>query len=332
MAEPLTLLLAGRMSEPREEWMREHLSSEWNMLTWTEDEPFERFVELVPQAHAIVGGRIKGDWPPVPNLKLYQIPFTGYDWIGPSDVPEGCMVCNAYGHEIAIAEYVLGGLLEWEIGLRAYDRRFREFGWEERVPGIGPSHGELHGKTLGIVGYGHIGVEIAHRARAFGLKVIAVNRTRRPTPAELDWLGTLDELDRLLGESDYVVVALPLADETRGLIDAERLAAMKPDGVIVNVGRGHVIEEEALYTALAERRIGGAIVDVWYGYATPENPDRGPSEFPFQNLDNIIMTPHTSSRTAPSRERRWLTVASNLDRLARGEALENICFEGIARC
>jgi phosphoglycerate dehydrogenase-like enzyme len=144
----------------------------------------------------------------------------------------------------------------------------------------------------------------------------------------LAWLETLDALERLLGESDYVLISLPLADNTRGLIDAAQLAQMKPDGVIINVGRGRIIDEGALYAALAENRIGGAIIDVWYDYPGPDGVDRPPSQYPFQKLDNLIMTPHFSARSAAMRNRRWAFVAANLDRFARGEVPQNICFKG----
>ena len=325
-----TVFLAGRMSAPRKDWIAERLTTEWDILTWTEEEPFERFVELAPQADALVGGRIHGDWPPVPNLKLYQIPFAGFDWIGPEDVPAGCSVCNTYEHEIAIAEYVFGAMLEREIGLCAADRRFRSHGWDGRVPGTGANHGELYGKTLGIVGYGRIGREVARRGEAFGLRVIAVSRSDRPTPEGLAWYGTMDMLDRLMAESDHILVALPLSDETRSIIGAAQFAQMKPDAFIINVGRGHTIDEEALYTALTDRRIGGAVIDVWYSYPTPKDPERPPSRFPFQELDNVLMTPHFSARTEPMRTRRWTFIVENLDRLARGDALENVCFTGVA--
>ena len=204
MADIPTVFLAGRMSVPWAEWLQERLTTDWNIVAWSEDEGFERFVELAPQADALVGGRIRGDWPQVPDLKLYQIPFTGFDWLRPEDVPKGCTVCNAFEHEIAIAEYVMAALLDWEIGLSTSHRRFRTHGWEGRTPGIGPNHGEVYGKTLGIIGYGHIGRETAARAAAFGMRTIAVNRTARPTPAPLDRLETMDGLDDLLCESEYV--------------------------------------------------------------------------------------------------------------------------------
>jgi phosphoglycerate dehydrogenase-like enzyme len=325
---PLTALLAGRMCAPRKAMLTEHLATDWDILTWSEDEAFTKFVELAPRADVIVAGRIQGEWPLTPNLKLYQIPSTGINWIKPEDAPSGCTVCNSYGHEIAIAEYVLAATLEWEIGLGSSDRLFRKRGWKDRKPGIGPNHGEVFGKTIGIVGYGHIGREVATRARAFGMEVVAVSRTVRPAP-ELTWYGAMADLKRLLEVSDFVVLTLPLTEETRGLIDVDRIASMKPEAVIINVGRGLVIDEDALYSALIEKRIGGAVLDVWFQYPTAADPDCAPSKYPFEALDNVIMTPHSSASTDPMRERRWAEIVQNLDRFARGERLENVCFEGI---
>ena len=95
------------------------------------------------------------------------------------------MLCNAYRHEIAIAEFILAGILEWEIRISKYDREFREKGWQRRLPEVGPSHGELSGKTRGIIGYGHIGAATAIRATAFGIRVIAANRTHRESARAL---------------------------------------------------------------------------------------------------------------------------------------------------
>lgn len=316
------------MAATRVDQLKKNLTTDWNVVTWAEGEPFEDFAALAPTADAFVGGRIKGDWPATPNLRLYQIPFTGYDWIGPEQVPVGCQVCNTFEHEGTIAEYVFCAMLEWEFGIAKTDRLFREVGWKGRVPGTGPSHGELFGKTIGIVGYGHIGREVARRAQAFGMRCIAATRTIPTTEEPVEWIEPISSLEKLLGESDYVLIGLPLSAETKGLFDAARLAQMKPHGVLINVGRGLIIDEEALYNALSNQSIGGAVIDVWYGYPTHNNPDRLPWNFPFKDLDNIVMTPHNSALSETMHNRRWQFVAENLDRLHRGEPLENICFEG----
>ncbi len=219
-------------------------------------------------------------------------------------------------------------MLERQIGFRNDDAYFREHGWKDRPPGGGPAHGELYGKTIGIIGYGTIGHEVALRAAAFGMKVIGLSRTAPKSTAPLAWFGDMGALTRLLRESDFVLMALPLSTETRGLFDAKCFASMKPDAMFINVGRGMTVDEEALYTALAERRIGGAAIDVWYKYPGRRDPLPAPSRFRFQDLDNVLMTPHNSARTEETLERRWRSVAANFDRLARGETLRNICFNG----
>jgi len=332
-----TVLLAGRMSTAREALLRELLTTDWNILTWDEDQDVERLIELAPQADVLVGGRFDAATdaragsllPTLTNIKLRLVPHTGINWMQPSDAPKGCIVCNAFGHEISIAEYIIAGMLESAIGLRATDARFRAEGWAGRRPGLNPPHGELYEMTVGIVGYGHIGREVAKRAAAFGMRVIAASRTVYEAP-ELDWFGPMDQLGKLLGESDYVVVTLPLADETEGLFDAVKFAQMKPTAVIVNVGRGLVINEKALFEAIRDQRISGAIIDVWFDYPHEGDVDCRPSKYPFEDFDNVLMTPHCSGSTDPMRRRRWAQVAENLDRFQRGEDPINVCFEGTA--
>jgi phosphoglycerate dehydrogenase-like enzyme len=116
--------------------------------------------------------------------------------------------------------------------------------------------------------------------------------------------------------------------QSRGMIGAAQFKAMKSDAVICNVGRGEVIDEAALYEAQSSKRIRGGIIDVWYIYPSKDDPNPWPSRFPFQKLDNVILSPHNSAWTEPMTTRRWLFVAKQLDRFAKGEALENVCFEG----
>jgi phosphoglycerate dehydrogenase-like enzyme len=127
-----------------------------------------------------------------------------------------------------------------------------------------------------------------------------------------------------MASADAIVVALPETPQTAGLLNASALAAMRPDAVIVNVGRGPVIDEEALYTALSERRIGGAVIDVWYRYPAPGQQTGLPSRFPFQTLPNVTMTPHMSGWTTATRRRRQCTMADNVNRVSRGERLDSV--------
>ncbi len=128
----------------------------------------------------------------------------------------------------------------------------------------------------------------------------------------------------MLPECDILLIACALGPETQGLIDARRLALMKPGAVLINVARAPIVDEAALFSALKEGHLGGAAIDVWSREPTSDEPQRRPSEYPFHELPNVLMTPHCSGFTDGAVERRWGSVAGNLDRLVRGEVLENV--------
>jgi phosphoglycerate dehydrogenase-like enzyme len=266
------------------------------------------------------------------KMGLYQIPFTGCDWASEARLPKGCQLCNTFEHETAIAEYIMVNLLEWEIGMGGADRAFRDKGWHVGWPSQG-DHGEIRGKTVGILGYGHIGREVAARCAAFGTRVIGVARTPRETPSELDWLGVCEgpdspDLHRLYQQSDYIVVCCLLSEQTRGIVNADGFARMRDHAVIINVARGPVIEEQALYNALKDETIRGASIDVWYNYPSSGKPMPEPSQFAMFELDNIRVSPHNSGSTNETSERRWVSVIDNLNCFARGDALRNVVLTG----
>jgi phosphoglycerate dehydrogenase-like enzyme len=188
----------------------------------------------------------------------------------------------------------------------------------------GPRHDELYGKTVGIIGYGRIGHEVARRARAFGMKVLACSRTPRSSDEFVEREDAMDRLSVVLPASDFVVLALPLEPSTAGVIGTQQLARMKPSAVIINVARGALIDERALFEACREKRIGGAVIDTWFKYPAEGYEIAEPSNLPFRELENVIMTPHASGWTEGLRPRRCKMIAGNLDRLARGEPLINV--------
>jgi phosphoglycerate dehydrogenase-like enzyme len=145
----------------------------------------------------------------------------------------------------------------------------------------------------------------------------------REKPASVD-VFSWTELDRMLGECDIVVLSCALTPETMGLIDGRRLAVMKRSAFLINLARGPIAEEQALYRALRDGVIGGAALDTWWRYPSPDDPAPRPSRYPFHELANVIMTPHCSPRTDGTIERRSRDVARNIDRFVRGEPLQNV--------
>jgi phosphoglycerate dehydrogenase-like enzyme len=299
------------------------LDTEWDIqVVDTEDLP--AFDRALAHADAMVSMSWKWELRQASNLKLLQLPGAGTDEIDFARVPPETAICNCYEHEIGIAEYVLGAMLEWTVAARRMDSQFRQGSWAGSYL-CGPRHGELFGKTLGIVGYGRIGREVAKRAKPFGMRVVACTRSPRPDAAFADRVDSMERFGDLLAEADFIAVTAPLNEQTRGLFDRRAFASMRRSAVIINVARGAIIDEHDLYHALAERRIGGAIIDVWYRYP-PQGQPQGPrpSVFPFHELDNVLMTPHASAWTDGLLPRRNRAVATNLNRLARGEALLNV--------
>src|SRR5207247_1796121 len=181
-------------------------------------------------------------------------------------------LANSYGTETGIAEYVIGAMLAWTRDLGRLDAALRRGIWESQWA-VGtpppPTWPELAGKTLGVLGYGRIGQAVARRARAFDMDVLAIRRdAARPNPDGVASVGGPDALDDVLARSDYLAVTLPLTPETRGVLGARQFRSMKPGAILINVARAQIVDEDALYTALAERRLAGAALDVWYRYPT----------------------------------------------------------------
>ena len=295
------------------------------------DDPIDR--ALLPAAAAeadiLVSNHWRADYPPAPKVRLVQSVATGVDLFELAALPAGITVCNAFGHETAIAEYVVMAMLALHHRLLEIATEFRDrASWRTSWVESGAPHGEVRGSTLGIVGYGRVGREVARRAAAFGCRILAANRTPRPAEDGVEQVYPLAELDRMLPQCDTVALCTALGPETTGLVDARRLGLMKPSAFLINIARGQVVDEDALYAALRDRRIAGAAIDVWWQYPDAAEPNRRGSRHPFHELPNVIVTPHNSGWTAGMVRRRWDEIADNLDRFVRGAPLINIVIAG----
>lgn len=261
------------------------------------------------------------------RLKLVQVPGAGLDRIDRAALPDETALANVYGHETGIAEYAIGAILALTRDFGRLDAALRRGDWQSQwavgcaPPPVWP---ELAGRTLGILGYGHIGRAIARRARAFDMTVCAVRREPAPSDEE-GWalIGGPAMMDEVLRRADYIVIAMPATPQTIGLIGRRELGLMKRSALLVNVARAEIVEEDALYEALAERRIAGAALDVWYRYPIEPGPTH-PASRPFHQLPNVLMTPHIAGWTDGTLEARSTLIAENIRRVAAGETPLNL--------
>lgn len=230
----------------------------------------------------------------------------------------GVALTNASGvHTITMAEHVLGMML---VLARRFASSFRyqmERRWaQQEIWDAQLRPRELKGQTLLVVGYGAIGHEVARRVRPMGMRIWAVTRSGKGDAEFADRILPFMQLEEVLSETDYVVIAAPETPETRHMFNAKRLAAMKPTAFLLNVARGTLIDEAALIDTLQRRAIGGAALDV-----TEVEPL--PPESPLWALDNVFITPHTSSVSEFLWDRQTELLLDNLERWFAGKELRN---------
>jgi D-3-phosphoglycerate dehydrogenase len=243
------------------------------------------------------------------RLRLISRHGVGYDSVDvPAMTKAGVLVANTPNAvPRPVATIALTFVLALAHRLMAKDRITRAGRWTERLDHMGMG---LTGRTLGVVGAGRIGKELLRLARVFDLKLLAADPYAERL--ELEYIGARPvPLAELMAQSDFVVITCLLNDETRGLVGARELALMKPSAYLINVARGPVVDEKALYEVLAARRIAGAGLDV----RAPEPPqdDR------FNTLDNVVMTPHTGAATPVARWRSGQAAAEAVASVLRGE-------------
>ena len=216
-----------------------------------------------------------------PNLRFIQLTSAGYDRVDMDYIKaHGIEIHNAKGvYSVPMAEFAVAGVLQLYKKSRFFCENQKRHKWEKHRGLL-----ELRGKTVLIVGCGDVGTECARRFKAFGCRVLGVNRSARENPA-FDAIRPLSELDALLPEADVAVLTLGLSDETRRLMNAERLDKMKPGAVLVNIARGALVDTQALIDALP--RLGGAALDVFEEEPLPEDS-------PLWDAENVILTPHNS--------------------------------------
>ncbi|MDX3227962.1 2-hydroxyacid dehydrogenase [Streptomyces sp. ME19-01-6] len=302
-------------TEGRHEWLE---ASEWDA---------ERITEAFADIDVYVGSRLaEDDARQARRLRLVHVVGAGHDGIPLEALGPEVTVANTHHHGRSIAEHVLMCVLMLSRRVLAADQELRAGRWRNvAVDATLPFGDTLRGRRVGVIGFGETGTEIGRLCQAVGMGVRAVRRDpSAPLPDDLrpDWVGGAERLPELLADSDIVVVTVPLGPATRGLIGPAELATMGRHALLVNVARGPVVQEEALYEALSAGTIAGAALDVWWA-----GPPLAPSRLPFHALPNVVMTPHNSGHTEETFAARATDIAANINRLEQGNPLTNVVRE-----
>ena len=274
-------------------------------------------LDKAPGAEVIRPGRWSDElWKAAAGLKWVQSGGAGVERFLTADfIASPIVLTNARGiYAVPIADHVIAFVLHFS---RVFNMLLRKqighawADWGECEPD------ELVGKTLGIVGLGGIGTEVAKRAKAFDMRVIATRRRPKLPSDHADEVRGADELPWLLRESDYVALCAALTPGTRHLIGEEQLKLMKPTAHLINIGRGGLIDEQALIAALKEQHIAGAGLDVF-------EMEPLPADSPLWDMPNVLITPHTAGSSPRSHARLMDLFCENLRRHVAGKPLLNV--------
>jgi phosphoglycerate dehydrogenase-like enzyme len=281
------------------------------------------FGKLTPELVA-VATRLRWVQSPTASLEHYLFPAL---------IEHPCTLTNMRGlFSDVIADHVLGYILCFARNIHRYIRQQRDRRWEPiggeagrtdfiTGPGvlstIDSAHRHLADQSIGIIGVGAIGREIARRAAAFGMTIRGVDPHPAPVEGITADIQPLESLDQLLAASDYVVVAAPHTPKTVKLINADTLARMRRDAVLINIGRGVIVDLAALTAALQAGTIGGAALDVFETEPLPQ-------DHALWSCENVIITPHIAGCSPRVPERHLAVLTGNIRRFIRGEPLENV--------
>jgi phosphoglycerate dehydrogenase-like enzyme len=309
----LTLLV---LADPAAPYLRglDELPDDTTVIV-TDDE--ERAKAAAPRADVILNGGFVFElfhhvWPLAEKLQWVHSLSAGVEAsLSPEFIESPIPLTNARGvFARSLGEWSMAAMLFFAKDLRGLVRKQDAGKWVQFTPQ------ELHGATLGVVGYGEIGRACAERARAFGMRVLAYRRRGSDhSLAERTFVG--DGLKEMLAECDYVVVSAPLTEQTRGLIGRDEFAVLKKTAVILNVGRGPVIDEAAMIEALRSGSIRGAALDVFDVEPLPEG-------HPFWGMENVLISPHCADRVPGWIEDAVALFVDNFGRFDRGEPLKNM--------
>lgn len=300
-------------------WFGERLRTEFPEIDVAQISTGDRLAQEVADAHVLFGGHLKPEqFRAARQLRWIHSPSAGVNpLLFPELVNSDVVLTNARDvHGTVVAEHVIA--LMFALARRIPESvRFQEKRlWGQEI--LWNQHKtprELGGATVGLVGLGSIGRNVAQRASALGMKVLAVREhAGLPKPEHVDEVMPTSKLNEMLSQCDYVVLSPPLTPASQGMIGRDQFAAMRKDGYLINVGRGPLVQETALIEALREHKIGGAGLDVF-------DQEPLPPESPLWDLENLLITPHTAGMTGKLWERHYALFSENLRRYLNDQPL-----------
>ncbi|HEV8183044.1 MAG TPA: D-2-hydroxyacid dehydrogenase [Candidatus Angelobacter sp.] len=301
-------------------WICERLQQQFPDHHFLQLQNYDRVPQEIADTDVFVGWSLRPEqfvaakklrWIHSPAAAVHQLMY-------PELVRSNVVVTNSTGiHGPVVAEHAIAVLLALAKRLpRAMQYQAKHEWSQDKLWHEQPRPREVAGSTVAVIGMGGIGREFASRAKALGIKVLAVRENPSKGLSGADAVYSPEEIDEVLPQADYVLLCPPVTPATTGLMNAARLAKMKPDAYLINVARGPLIDEPALLDALQKRRIAGAALDVF-------NEEPLPSSSPFWLLDNILITPHTAAVTERLWERHYRLIVDNMKRFLAGEPLMN---------
>jgi phosphoglycerate dehydrogenase-like enzyme len=311
---PITLLVTA---DPAEGYLKplERLPSDTRVVISTDR---NRLREVAPEADILLNADFRD---PTPFLDTFPL-TKKVRWIhvlsagvekslSPAIIESPVPMSN--GRDLfskPLAEWVIGSMIYFAYDFPRLIRNQQAHKWEpfDREP--------LFGQTLGIIGLGGIGQALAARVKPFGMRILTTRRVPKPDPL-VDAVYGPDQINEMLSQCDFIAVCAPLTKETEGMIGRAQFAAMKPSAVIINVGRGPVIDEAAMLAALQSQKIHGAALDVFENEPLPAGSA-------FWDLKNVLISPHTADRTSDLREVAVHFFVDNFERFIKGEPLQNV--------
>ncbi len=301
-------------------WLRERLQQDFPRHHFVQLENYDRVAEELADTDVFIGSALRPqEFTPAKKLRWIHSPAAAvHQLMFPELVQSGVALTNSTGiHGPVVAEHALTVLLALAKRLpQAMQHQARKVWAQDLLWHEHPRPREVADATVVVVGMGSIGSEFAARAKAMGMRVLAVRENPAKGTGGADAVFSSTQLDGLLPQADYVLLCTPVTPATTGIINHARLSKMKPDSYLINVGRGPLIDEAALLDALRQRRIAGAALDVF-------NEEPLPEESPFWSLNNLLITPHTAAVTERLWERHYRLIVENLKRLLAGEPLLN---------